>query len=91
MFQLTDEEHQALRSPFATIKQREKPLRSHVTSKGRGGNRYLPYAFTRNGAAMLSSVLHSDTATGVQCAFVRLILPRQTLCQSYLRNTLEEG
>ena len=32
------------------------------TSKGRGGTRYLPYAFTEQGIAMLSGVLHSEKA-----------------------------
>ena len=60
MFQLTDEEHQALRSQIVTLKQ------------GRGQHsKYPPYAFTRNGAAMLSSVLHSDTAAGVNIRIMR--------------------
>ena len=38
-------------------------LRSQfVTSNGRGGRRYLPYAFTEQGIAMLSGVLRSDVA-----------------------------
>lgn len=48
-FRLTDEEYSALRS-------------QSVTSKERGGRRYLPYAFTEQGVAMLSAVLRSDTA-----------------------------
>ncbi|MBI2988457.1 MAG: ORF6N domain-containing protein [Deltaproteobacteria bacterium] len=65
MFQLTREEHEALRSRFATLKH------------GRGQHRkYLPYAFTEQGAAMLSSVLNSDRAVEVNIeimrAFVRL-------------------
>ena len=60
MFQLTDEEHQALRSQIVTLKQ------------GRGQHsKYLPYAFTRNGVGMLSSVLHSDTAAGVNIRIMR--------------------
>ena len=43
---------------------------------GRGGRRYPPYAFTEQGVAMLSSVLHSDRAVHVNIeimrAFVRL-------------------
>lgn len=51
MFQLTAEESRALRSQFATFK------------SGRGQHRkYLPYAFTEQGAAMLSSVLRSARA-----------------------------
>jgi phage regulator Rha-like protein len=65
MFQLTKEESEVLRSQFATLK------------KGRGGHRkYLPYVFTEQGVAMLSSVLSSDRAVqvniGIMRAFVRL-------------------
>lgn len=60
MFQLTDEEHQALRSQIVTLKQ------------GRGQHsKYPPYAFTRNGIAMLSSVLRSETAVGVNIRIMR--------------------
>lgn len=48
-FRLTDDEYDSLRSQA-------------VTSKSRGGRRYLPYAFTEQGVAMLSAVLHSETA-----------------------------
>jgi hypothetical protein len=58
-FQLTPSEFEALRSQF-------------VTSKGRGGRRYLPYAFTENGVAMLSSVLNSDRAIQVNIAIMRV-------------------
>ena len=52
-------------------------LRSQfVTSKGRGGRQYRPYAFTEQGVAMLSSVIHSERAIQVNImimrAFVRL-------------------
>ena len=36
-----------------------------MTSNGRGGRRYLPYAFTESGIAMLSAVLNSDIAISV--------------------------
>ncbi|MBI4371376.1 MAG: ORF6N domain-containing protein [Elusimicrobia bacterium] len=47
------------------------------TSKiGRGGRRYLPYAFTEHGVLMLSSVLNSERAVQINIvimrAFVRL-------------------
>lgn len=65
MFQLTREEYDALRSHFATLE------------KGRGRHRkYLPYVFTEQGVAMLSSVLNSERAIAVNIeimrAFVRL-------------------
>ena len=65
MFQLTAEEANALRFQIGMSK-----------AKGRGGRRYLPYAFTEQGVAMLSSVLRSKRAIRVNVeimrAFVRL-------------------
>ena len=86
MFQLTAEEAERLRSQIVTLKNRREEqqtveeterLRSQfVTSNQRGGRRYLPYAFTEQGVAMLSSVLRSDRAVRVNIeimrAFVRL-------------------
>lgn len=48
-------------------------LRSQmVTSNvGRGGRRYLPYAFTEHGVAMLSSVLTSRRAVALNILIVR--------------------
>jgi phage regulator Rha-like protein len=64
MFQLTDKEHEVLRSQTATSK------------KGRGGRRYAPFAFTEQGAIMAASVLNSERAVQMSVfvvrAFVRL-------------------
>ena len=59
MFQLNNEETEALRSQFATSK------------RGRGGRRYNPYVFTEQGVAMLSSVLRSKRAVEVNIAIMR--------------------
>ena len=50
MFQLTAEEYQFLISQNA------------ISNKGRGGRRKLPYVFTEQGIAMLSTVLNSAVA-----------------------------
>ena len=51
---------------------REECLRSQIViSNGRGGNRYSTYAFTEQGVAMLSSVLHSKTAIEVNIQIMR--------------------
>lgn len=72
MFKLTREEFNCLRSQIATSNNGLTLLRSkNVTLKGRGGARYLPYAFTRNGVAMLSSVLKSEIAVGVNIRIMR--------------------
>ena len=65
MFRLTADEGRALRFQIGMSKH-----------KGRGGRRYLPYVFTEQGVAMLSSVLRSKRAVQVNIeimrAFVRL-------------------
>ena len=44
-----------------------------MTSKiGRGGRRYMPYAFTENGVAMLSSVLSSEKAIQINVSIMRI-------------------
>jgi len=49
-------------------------------SKGRGGRRRLPYAFTEQGVAMLSSVLRSERAVKVNIAIMRAFVKlRETL------------
>jgi hypothetical protein len=60
MFQLSAEEDAALRFQSGTSK-----------TVGRGGRRYLPYAFTEQGVAMLSSVLNSNRAIEVNIAIMR--------------------
>lgn len=59
MFQLTASEHAHLRSQIVT------------SSSGHGGRRYLPYVFTEQGVAMLSSVLNSERAVQVNIAVIR--------------------
>jgi len=58
MFQLTNEEHDAL-------------LLQTAIAKMRGGRRTPPYAFTQEGVAMLSSVLSSDRAIQVNISIMR--------------------
>jgi hypothetical protein len=60
MFQLTGKEFESLRFQIGTSK------------TGRGAHRkYFPYAFTEQGVAILSSVLHSDRAIEVNNAIMR--------------------
>jgi hypothetical protein len=64
MFELTPEEWTILRSQIATSRW--------------GGKRYLPFAFTEQGVAMLSSVLHSEVAIDVNISIMRaFVLMRQ--------------
>ena len=77
MFQLTQEEWNILKSQIATTKQSENKaitlLRSQIaTTKDVSKIRTLPYAFTRNGIGMLSSVLGSDTAVEMNIRIMRV-------------------
>ncbi|MFZ2225338.1 MAG: ORF6N domain-containing protein [Candidatus Deferrimicrobium sp.] len=70
MFQLTADEAEILRSQFAT-------------SNGRGGRRYIPYAFTELGVAMLSSVLNSERAVLVNIAIMRAFVRLREMAASH--------
>jgi hypothetical protein len=82
MFQLTAGEDD-LKCQIG-ISNKGAPLRlksQFVISKpGRGGRRHLPYAFTEQGVAMLSSVLNSARAVKVNIAIMRAFVKlRETL------------
>ena len=59
-------------------------LRSqNVISNGRGGRRTRPYAFTEQGVAMLSSVLHSPRAIRVNIEIVRAFVHLRELVATH--------
>ena len=63
---------------FTLTQQEFQSLRSQIATSNRGGTRYLPYAFTEQGVAMLSSVLNSEKAIEVNIAIIRtFVLIRQ--------------
>jgi hypothetical protein len=75
MFKLTEEEAHALRCQFGTLKNGE--------NGGRGRHRkYLPYAFTEQGVAMLSGLLHSPRAIQVNVEIMRAFVRLRQLLQS---------
>ena len=112
MFQLTKGEFEILKSQIATFNTSdnqlllEDSLRSRsqnaILNKGRGSNiKYLPYAFTENGVAMLSSVLRSPLAIQVNIGIMRaftefrriastLALPNPSADIAQLRKDFEE-
>ena len=71
MFQLTSGETTNLRSQTVT------------SSFGHGGRRYLPYVFTEQGVAMLSSVLHSKRAIQVNIAIMRTFVQLRELLATH--------
>ncbi|MDD5662273.1 MAG: ORF6N domain-containing protein [Candidatus Omnitrophica bacterium] len=79
MFQLTEEEVKIMVSHFV------------IPSKQSLGG-YLPYAFTEQGVAMLSSVLHSRRAVLVNIQIMRAFiqLKRMLLTNAGLKHKIEE-
>ncbi|WP_181071040.1 ORF6N domain-containing protein [Candidatus Manganitrophus noduliformans] len=72
MFQLTADEAKFLRSQNATLK------------KGRGQHlKYLPYAFTEQGVAMLSSALNSERAIEVNILIMRTFVKLREMIASH--------
>ena len=70
MFQLSWEEAQSSRSQFVTLK--------------KGQNiKYLPYAFTEQGVAMLSSVLNSERAIQVNIAIMRAFVKLREILSTH--------
>jgi hypothetical protein len=65
IFQLTKDEDEALRCQIGT-------------SNGRGGRRYLPYAFTEHGAIMTATVLNSSRAVQMSVFVVRAFVRMRT-------------
>jgi signal transduction histidine kinase len=91
MFELSEEEYNSLthnlRSQFVT----SSSMPQVVSSSDHGGRRYMPFAFTETGVAMLSSVLRSETAImlnrSIMLAFVAM---RQVVSEnSEIRARLE--
>ena len=78
MFQLTQEEFENLKSQFAT--------------SSWGGRRTFPYAFTEQGVAMLSSVLHSDRAIDINVAIMRTFIRLREMLSTHkdLARKIEE-
>ena len=69
MFQLTRKEFKILKSQFA------------ISSWG--GTRKLPYVFTEQGVAMLSSVLHSERAVHVNIAIMRAFVKLRQILSAH--------
>src|SRR6266851_8865379 len=70
MFRLATVEAAALRSQTV------------ISNVGRGGRRYLPYAFTEQGVAMLSGVLRSQRAIRVNVEIVRAFVRLRRILSS---------
>ena len=95
MFRLTQEEFESLRFQIETLEKTDNPLRLQIETlkKGRGRHtKYLPYAFTEQGVAMLSGILNSDKAINMNIAIMRAFVEvrRVLLQQSDMREQLKQ-
>lgn len=84
MFQLTKEEYDSLRLQIVGLDNGVSLRSQNVTLKnGRGQHRkYLPYAFTEQGVAMLSGILNSERAIAMNIAIMRAFVEiRKVLLQ----------
>jgi len=79
MLQLTIQEHESLRFQIGTLKRGQH-------------TKYLPYAFTEQGVAMLSSVLRSEKAIQVNIAIMRVFIRLKQLISTHkeFQNKLNE-
>ena len=77
---------------FQLTKEELLNLRSQIVTSSWGGRRYLPYVFTEQGVAMLSSVLKSDEAIYVNIEIMRIFVRLRQLTDSHkeLRQKLHE-
>ncbi len=83
MFQLTKEEAQSLRLQNETSKISPHLRSQSATSKGRGGRRYAPFAFTEHGAIMASTVLNSPAAVDASLLVVRAFVELRELLSTH--------
>ena len=85
MFQLTKEEYDSLRCQNFTLKNVDSANTTFLTSQnvilkknGRGQHsKYLPFAFTREGIAMLSGLLRSEVAVQANINIMRAFFQMQ--------------
>jgi len=82
MFRLTKEEHDHLRSQFATSSDKA----------GHGGRRTLPFVFTEHGAIMAATVLNSKQAVEVSIFVVRAFVKLRQMLAAHkdLEKKIEE-
>ena len=71
-FKLTENEYESLRSQFVTLKIQRRGQHS----------KYLPYAFTEQGVAMLSAVLHSDRAVDISIKIINTFIEMRKFLNS---------
>jgi phage regulator Rha-like protein len=92
MFQLTKAEYENIKFHVEALEKSDQPLRFQIETSNRGGHRYMPYAFTEQGVAMLSGVLHSDKAIKMNIAIMRAFVEVRKILmkQSDIKEQIKE-
>lgn len=80
MFEITESEYNYLKNSMTS---------QIVISNERGGRRYMPFAFTEQGVAMLSSVLRSGTAIQVNIAIMQAFVAMRNYITTTTQITAE--
>ena len=80
MFEITETEYNSLKNSLTS---------QIVISNERGGRRYMPFAFTEQGVAMLSSVLRCGTAIQVNIAIMRAFVAMRNYITTTTQITAE--
>ena len=80
MFEITESEYNYLKNSMTS---------QIVISNEKGGRRYMPFAFTEQGVAMLSSVLRSGTAIQVNIAIMRAFVAMRNYITTTTQITAE--
>ena len=82
VFQLTKAEYNSMRSQIVTASLPPKRMQSQIVTASRRNLSALPYAFTEQGVAMLSSVLRSSRSVEVNIAIMRTFVQLRRLMDS---------
>jgi len=69
---------------FRLTREEVTHLRSQIVTSSYGGRRYLPFAFTEQGVAMLSSVLHGSRAVKVNIEIMRAFVKLRQLLATHV-------
>lgn len=97
MFQITAKEWETNWSQIVTSSKKDKTMRSQtvtaskqnnssqivMSSRKHRGTKYLPFAFTEQGVAMLSGILNSDKAIDVNISIMRAFVMIKQFALTY--------
>lgn len=68
---------------FELSKNEYENLRTQIASSSWGGQRYIPFAFTEQGVAMLSGILNSERAINVNIAIMRAFVQMRRMMETH--------